>query len=90
MTQSTAENGGRAALPEEVRHLPLDRQFRVWLVLNGQNQADAAAAMGISESLLSRVLTGRRAMTVDVARRLAEYTSGAIAAEAAEELSHAS
>jgi plasmid maintenance system antidote protein VapI len=34
------------------------------------NQRNVAAALGISESLLSRILNGRRAISTDLAKRL--------------------
>lgn len=62
-----------AAVRVRVRR-PVHKRVDAWLRKRGQNQNDLADAVGIRASHLSMILTGSRAPSLRVAKRLQEIT----------------
>jgi DNA-binding transcriptional regulator YdaS (Cro superfamily) len=52
--------------------------FKAWIRIMGLHQIKIASDLGLSPSYLSEVMTGKKKVTPDIARRIEEYTHGEV------------
>lgn len=67
---------GNGGLAKTLDRLDPRGRLRVWIAANGLQQFEFADRIGIHESMLSKIIKGRREASPDIARKVEALTGG--------------